>query len=64
MIKVVHRVNEIDKLIKVPLQYGVEIDVRTYYNTMILNHEPRQMGDIFKDYIKVFKHKFLIIDVK
>ena len=37
---IVHRINTIEGLKKVPTQYGVEIDVRGYGGKILLNHDP------------------------
>ena len=64
MITVCHRINSIKLLKKIPYNYGVEIDIRDYKNTLILNHDPFKKGESFLKYLKHFKHRFLVINVK
>lgn len=64
MILVKHRINTIDKLKKSGVQYGIEIDVRSYNKKIILNHEPLENGVKFISWCKYFNHKILIINIK
>ena len=64
MILIKHRVNSINDLIGTEKIYGVEIDVRTFNNKLILSHDPFQNGCFLVDWLENFKHKFLIINVK
>ena len=41
-----------------------EIDIRSYGNDLILQHDPFVKGELFNEWIKFFKHKFLILNVK
>ena len=59
-----HRVNTIDELVKIPFDFGVEIDIRTSGAEIIVQHEPFENGVKFKEWLKYFNHKFLIINVK
>jgi hypothetical protein len=63
----VHRINKIKDLVKIPINYGIEIDLRDYKNTLILNHDPFfniDEVDTFENYIKFYNHNFLILNVK
>lgn len=64
MIYIKHRVNGIKELKKIPKNYGVEIDLRSYKNKLILNHEPFEDGVIFENWLEDFDHKYLILNVK
>lgn len=64
MLKIAHRVNTIEKLRTVPEEYGVELDIRYEGNNLILHHEPFTDGELFEDYLKAYKHKFIILNVK
>ena len=59
-----HRVNNLNNLKNTPKKFGVEIDVRSYKNKLILNHEPFLNGENFDEYLNQFDHRFLIINVK
>lgn len=64
MIKIIHRVNTIEGLKNTPSCYGVEVDVRALGDKLILNHEPHQKGDDLRDYLKYYKHRFMIFNIK
>ena len=38
---IIHRVNKIKKLKKIPTTYGVEIDIRSFKSKLILSHDPQ-----------------------
>ena len=61
---ILHRINNINELTKIPSRYGVEIDIRAYKDKLILNHEPLLKGDYFDDYLDNFKHNFIIVNIK
>jgi hypothetical protein len=59
-----HRVNTIDKLENTPKEYGVEVDLRSNGNDIIIHHDPFKKGVLFKDWLQYFNHKTLILNVK
>ena len=59
-----HRKNTIKQLVNTAIEYGVEIDVRSYKNKIILNHDPLKKGNSLNVWIKKFNHKFLIVNIK
>ena len=59
-----HRKNTVKQLINTPIEYGVEIDVRSYNNKIILNHDPMKSGEFLDNWIRKYNHKFLIINIK
>ncbi len=61
---IVHRVNNLSKLHKIPKNYGIEVDVRDYKNKLILNHDPFKDGESFESLLKNYEHGTLIINVK
>ena len=42
---IIHRINKINELKKIPKNYGTEIDIRCKGSKLILNHEPHENGD-------------------
>ena len=64
MIKIIHRVNSIKKLKQVDTSFGVEIDIRSFGDNLILNHEPFENGELFSEWLKFYNHKFLILNTK
>jgi hypothetical protein len=65
VIKIAHRINTIDKLKKIPQEWGVEIDVRHDNRTgkLYLNHDPGS-GEYLEKYLKYFSHRFIIFNIK
>ena len=64
MIIIKHRINTIDELKFTPADFGVEIDLRSYRNNIIINHEPFIDSILFEDWLQFYNHKFLILNVK
>ena len=64
MIKVIHRVNTVKKLNKINAKYGVEIDLRSIDKEIILCHDPFKKGILFKHWIKYYKHRLIVLNVK
>ena len=64
MIIVIHRVNELKILKKIPNNYGIEIDLRSYNKDIILNHEPFLNGIKLELFLKYYKHKLLVVNIK
>lgn len=65
MIKIIHRINTIEGLKKIPTEYGVEIDVRhkNQTNSLYLNHDTGT-GDDLEEYLKNYKHAYIIFNIK
>ena len=59
--KIRHRINSIHELKEVN-QYKVKQIYEA--GSEIINHEPFLSGDLFKEWIKFYRHKFLILNVK
>lgn len=64
MLLVKHRVNTIELLKKTPKNIGVEIDIRSNGEDLILHHEPFSKGISFNDWLKFYEHSFIILNVK
>lgn len=64
MKKIAHRINTVEQLHQVPTKYGCEIDVRSQGEKLILHHDPFQEGEDFLEWLKVFNHSTLILNVK
>ena len=61
---IIHRVNKIKDLKKLPKNFGVEIDIRTSGSKLILNHDPFIKGDLFENYLEHYNHKTLVLNLK
>jgi len=64
MILINHRVNSIKKLKSTPFNFGVEIDLRSKKNKIYLHHDPFKKGVSFEKWIKYYKHKIIVLNVK
>jgi hypothetical protein len=64
MIYVAHRVNTINELKKIPEIYGVEVDLRDCGNEIVLQHNPFIGGELFEDYLRNYRHRLLILNIK
>ena len=64
MIFVAHRINTVNELKMVPFKFGIEVDVTNYADKLVLAHDPFIEGENFESFIKNFKHRFIIINIK
>ena len=64
MILIAHKVNNLKELKKIPSIYGIEIDVRDFNNSLILQHDPFKKGEKIENFLRKFNHKFIIFNVK
>ncbi len=64
MIEIIHRVNHNDQLNEVPNKYGVEIDIRSNDNKLVLGHDINKENEDFNKYINSYQHKFLVANIK
>ncbi len=64
MKKILHRVNTINYLKTVPKEFGVEVDIRSFNNNVIISHEPLLNGTEFEEWIRFYEHDFLILNIK
>jgi len=59
-----HRRNTIKELLAVDPKYGVEVDIRSLGDRLIIHHDPYTAGENFEEWIDVYKHGTLILNVK
>ena len=64
MHRILHRINTKEALLKVPVEFGVEVDIRTRGSQLIMHHDPFEKGEGFEDWLQVYKHGTLILNVK
>jgi hypothetical protein len=64
MILIRHRINSINELLNIPSDYGIEIDLRSFGQELILEHEPFKNGTKFTEWLKHYNHKYLIVNLK
>ncbi len=60
-----HRINTVKELEKIPINYGIEVDLRDNLNGEIyLSHDPYINGELFDDFLKNYHHSFIILNIK
>jgi hypothetical protein len=64
MLKIAHRINTISQLQNTPSEYGVEIDLRPDGDNIIIHHDPFTHGEDFEEWLKYYKHSFVILNTK
>lgn len=61
---IAHRRNTIDELKATPKKYGVEVDIRSYGDKLVIHHDPFVEGESFDTWIEAYQHGTLILNVK
>ena len=61
---IIHRRNTLDDLKVTSKEFGIEVDIRSYKEKLILQHDPFIKGDYFEEWIKYYQHGTLILNVK
>ena len=64
MHRILHRINTIELLEKTPHNLGVEVDIRSNGENLIIHHDPFKAGEYFKEWLKLYNHGTLILNVK
>jgi len=65
MIKlIVHRKNSLQSLAVTPHHYGIEVDIRSWGDKLIMHHDPFVEGESFDNWLAAYKHDTLILNVK
>ncbi|MCC7083491.1 MAG: hypothetical protein IT427_00625 [Pirellulales bacterium] len=64
MLLIAHRINTIAQLQQVPPHYGVELDLRDSGDRLILQHDPFSTGEDFEDYLRHWRHRLMILNIK
>lgn len=62
---IAHRINTTKELQNIPKDCGVEIDIRPWADDdLILAHDPWTKGEKLEDFLKVYEHGTLILNIK
>ena len=64
MLKIAHRINTVEALESTDKSYGVEVDLRHQGERIILQHEPFVDGEDFAEWLKRYRHAFLVLNIK
>lgn len=61
---IAHRRNTLAELNATPVEFGVEVDIRSQGDQLIMHHDPFQAGESFDAWIAAYRHDALILNVK
>jgi hypothetical protein len=61
---IAHRRNTIDLLEATDHKYGVEVDIRSHGERLLIHHDPFVTGESFDEWVDAYRHKTLILNVK
>lgn len=61
---IMHRRNKLAELVDTPRGYGVEVDVRSQGEKLIIHHDPFVQGENFETWLSAYNHGTLILNVK
>jgi hypothetical protein len=61
---IAHRRNTIEELIVTPVKYGIEVDIRSYGDHLVIHHDPFEQGESFEAWLAFYNHGTLILNVK
>jgi len=64
MIIIRHRRNHLAELKDTPRHLGVEVDIRSFGEDLIIHHDPFVAGERFEEWIAEYDHRLLILNVK
>ena len=59
-----HRRNTVSELLGTDSKYGVEVDIRSEGDRLIIHHDPCVAGESFEEWIDAYRHGTLILNVK
>lgn len=59
-----HRRNTVAELQATPRKYGVEVDIRSQGNELLIHHDPFVNGEPFIEWFQAYQHGTLILNVK
>ena len=61
---IAHRKNSVADLLATPTHFGVEVDIRSREQELIIHHDPYLEGVGFEDWFAHYQHGTLILNVK
>ena len=61
---IAHRRNTPEQLVATPHAHGIEVDIRSHGDRLIIHHDPFVEGGSFEDWLSAYEHGTLILNVK
>lgn len=59
-----HQCNTVSALLATDSKYGIEVDIRSEGDRLIIHHDPCVAGESFDEWINSYRHGTLILNVK
>jgi hypothetical protein len=59
-----HRRNTVAELSETPTHLGVEVDIRSCGDRLLIHHDPFVAGEDFETWMAAYRHRTLILNVK
>ena len=64
MIPIIHKVNDTNKLLRVPTGYGIEIDIRYSNNKLVLAHEVDSGFTELEEVLSQCQNRLIVANIK
>ena len=64
MLIIKHRINSIEDLNNTPVEYGVEFDLHSYLDDLVVHHDPFVDATKFDMWLDYYKHSYMFANVK
>lgn len=61
---IAHRKNTLHELLETPQAYGIEVDIRSWGDNLVIHHDPFVQGESFDRWIAAYQHGTLILNIK
>lgn len=61
---IAHRRNTLAELLATPVEYGVEVDIRSFGSRLVIHHDPFVEGEDLSAWLDNYRHGTLILNVK
>lgn len=61
---IAHRKNKLAELLATPAEYGIEVDIRSNNDRLVISHDPFLDGEDFIQWLCGYRHGTLILNVK
>jgi hypothetical protein len=61
---IAHRRNTLSELLATDTKYGIEVDIRSYGNQLIIQHDVCTAGESFTNWLESYNHGTLILNIK
>ncbi len=61
---ILHRRNTLEELVASPSIYGIEVDIRSYGQNLVVHHDPFVEGVLLEEWLAAYAHGLLILNVK